>query len=433
MAPIGTELTPLNNEKPGQNNPAKLPFSSAFSRFFLGSVASDAGAGLAGFLISIIAVVSFQSDASEMGRLVVFRQVPVVILSLFVGVFIDRVSVRKLMIVVTIVITGLLLTASVFPVGPDTSITWLYFFVFLVGSATLFLDIGLTTLLPGILPRDQLVSANARLQVASSVTSVATPVVGGAIVRAFQPIFGLVAAALFYACAVLAFFRLSEPGRQPVKVGRLTIPGVFVEIREGMRVLFDVKILRSVIFSSCAGAFGSGIWTALLVLLLVGNFGLEPFHVGRVLAFAGLATIAGSWLCPRISTRLGPGPTLILGNTLSTLGMLCTAVGTSMGLLGPVVLGAALLGGGTPLYSINQIAIRQAITPLELMGRANASRRFLVFSFVPLGAFMGGELANYAGLAAGFGLATLALLVATLIALVSPLRNPDFNLVTQGD
>lgn len=421
----------MSERKAAVSETTRTPFSREFSRFFLGSIGSSAGAGLTGFLISIIAVISFEADASEMGRLVVFRQIPVVILSLFVGVYIDRISVRRLMMGVTIILSGLLLAASFTPMGAGTSINWLYLFVFLVGTATLFIDIGLTTLLPQIASRDQLVHANARLSIASSLTSALMPVIGGAIIRAAQPIAGLVVAAVFYAGAFASFFRLNEPEKPPAKKEPLTITGIFVEIREGLQILFEVKVLKTVMLSSCAGAFAFGIWMALLVLLLVGSFDLEPFGVGRVLALASVATVAGSWACPRVTARLGPGLTLILGNAASTLGIFCAAVGAGTGLLGPVVLGAALLGGATPLYSINQIAIRQAITPQDLMGRANASRRFLVFSFLPLGAFVGGELANQAGLAAGFGLASAAMMVATLIAVVSPLRNPDFKLLAE--
>lgn len=417
----------MSDEISGGQAAGKMPFSPAFSRFFLGSVASSAGAGLTGFLISIIAVMSFDADASQMGRLVVFRELPVVVLSLFAGVFIDRISVRKLMMGVVIVLSSLLIAASFFPVGPDTPFTWLYIFVFLIGTATLFKDIGLTTLLPQILPAKQLVHANARLNIANSVNSAAMPVIGGAIIRAVQPVAGLAVAAVFYIVAAISFLRMKETDRQPAQKERLTVAGVFTEIREGLQVLFEVKILRTVMLSSCAGAFGMGIWSALLVLLLVGYFGLEPWAIGRILALASVATVAGSWACPRLSATLGSGPTLILGNVLSTLGIVGATVGATAGLPGPVILGAVLLGTGAPLYSINQIAIRQAMTPAHLMGRANASRRFLVFSFLPLGAFVGGELSNQAGLEAGFGLAALALALATLIALFSPLRNRGFN------
>ena len=200
------------------------------------------------------------------------------------------------------------------------------------------------------------------------------------------------------------------------------------DIGEGLRVVWAVRIWRTVILSSCAGAFSFGVWTALMVLLLSQVFSLTPFEIGLVVSLESLALVAGSAVCPRVSRAHGPGRALIIGNMISTLGIACTALGVFWIHLPAVIAGALIMGAATPLYSINQISIRQAITPPDLMGRANASRRFLVFSFLPVGAWIGGTLAHNAGLAAGFTLSAAAMLVAALIALSSPLRSPHLVL-----
>jgi MFS family permease len=82
-----------------------------------------------------------------------------------------------------------------------------------------------------------------------------------------------------------------------------------------------------------------------------------------------------------------------------------------------------VLGFGAPIYSVNQIGVRQQMTPDHLLGRVNASRRFIVFGVGPIGALIGGFLGEAIGwrptLLVGGGVAVLAFLWVFL----SPVRS----------
>jgi hypothetical protein len=82
----------------------------------------------------------------------------------------------------------------------------------------------------------------------------------------------------------------------------------------------------------------------------------------------------------------------------------------------------ALLSGGMSLFSVNQISLRQAITPFALLGRINATRRLLVFGVAPMGALVGGAIGTAFGLRAALLAAAAIELLALLIAYASPLR-----------
>ena len=61
----------------------------------------------------------------------------------------------------------------------------------------------------------------------------------------------------------------------------------------------------------------------------------------------------------------------------------------------PWLVAAVALGGfASVVYNINQVSLRQAIVPLRLQGRMNASMRFLVWGTLPLGSLTGGILAT---------------------------------------
>jgi predicted MFS family arabinose efflux permease len=89
----------------------------------------------------------------------------------------------------------------------------------------------------------------------------------------------------------------------------------------------------------------------------------------------------------------------------------------------PFLIAAQVFSGiGHPIYSINQLSLRQALTPDRLLGRVNASRRFVVFGIGPLGALAGGVLGQSIGLRGTLGVAATTLGLSVLWMILSPLR-----------
>ena len=82
----------------------------------------------------------------------------------------------------------------------------------------------------------------------------------------------------------------------------------------------------------------------------------------------------------------------------------------------------ALRGSGMTLFSVNQITLRQAITPSQLLGRVNATRRVVVFGVVPLGALLGGALGGGIGLRPTLLAAACVVLLAFALMVFSRLR-----------
>ena len=84
------------------------------------------------------------------------------------------------------------------------------------------------------------------------------------------------------------------------------------------------------------------------------------------------------------------------------------------------------IGLGSPPYNVNQVSLRQAITPDRLQGRMNATMRVIVWGTVPLGSPFGGLLGDSVGVVdtlyiggAIAGLAALWIVLGPVIALRS--------------
>jgi hypothetical protein len=87
-----------------------------------------------------------------------------------------------------------------------------------------------------------------------------------------------------------------------------------------------------------------------------------------------------------------------------------------------LVVGTALASLGATIFSVNQMSLRQHLTPIALLGRVTAARRFLIFSLAPLGSAVGGALGTVLGLQTTLLIGGLVGMVSVVVVFFSPLR-----------
>jgi hypothetical protein len=81
---------------------------------------------------------------------------------------------------------------------------------------------------------------------------------------------------------------------------------------------------------------------------------------------------------------------------------------------------------GVVAYNVTQVSFRQRLCPPGLLGRMNASVRFIVFGTMPLGGLLGGALGTWIGVLPTLWLAVGGQVLAALPVVLSPL-------MTMGD
>jgi predicted MFS family arabinose efflux permease len=144
-----------------------------------------------------------------------------------------------------------------------------------------------------------------------------------------------------------------------------------------------------------------------------------------------MAMAVGSLISPWVSNSFGVGRSVILGNSITAFAYGTLAIAAFVQSAELSVLALVMSGFGTSFYIVNQTSIRQSVTPPALMARVHASRRFVVFSFLPLGSLTGGLVADEYSLAASLSIACLFMTIAALITLFSPLRHRSLQLTTE--
>ncbi len=358
-----------------------------------------------------------------MGYLGVAEGMPALLFSLVIGVWVDRWRRRPVLVAADLgraALMGLIPATALLGV---LRMEGLYVIAFAAGTLSLFFDVAVTSFLPTVVQRAWLIDANGKLQMSSSVTSVGGRALGGVLVQALTAPVAIAADALSFLASALLIGRVraQEPGPE-ARRERKDVRG---EIGEGLRFLIGEPLLRSMTLSSAIGSLALSAQATVLVLYATRALGVTPALLGAVFAIRSVASVAGAALSGRVGRRLGAGRAVIWGTLMGALGaMTLPLAGGPLALAVLLLIAAQVLAGiGAPIYSVNQVSLRQEITPDRMLGRVNAGRRFLVFGAAPVGAFLGGLSGSELGLRTTLLLGGVGMALAFVVVLLSPLRH----------
>jgi MFS family permease len=145
--------------------------------------------------------------------------------------------------------------------------------------------------------------------------------------------------------------------------------------------------------------------------------------IGLLAAANGIGALLGAAFAGRIATRLTLGYAIVAAGFLQSLALFLVPGAAAFAHSFAFLAGTSVMMGlAYSVLSINQISLRQRITPVHLLGRVTAARRFLIFSMAPLGAVLGGWLGTTAGLQPTLLVAAVITTIGALVMWFSPIR-----------
>jgi MFS family permease len=192
--------------------------------------------------------------------------------------------------------------------------------------------------------------------------------------------------------ACISFIKSKEAAPQPSN------QHIVSAIREGMSVIWQDPIFRPItcataVLNFCGSAFG-----AIYILYVTDALHISSFSLGIVLGIGSAGALLGSFVANRLIQKSGVGWTLIISCFMIVIGSFIVPMipvnAAKYVIIRLLALGQLLSTIGSTVYFITQVSLRQTITPNHLLGRVNASNRFISRSFMPLGALAGGALGS---------------------------------------
>lgn len=393
-----------------------------FMKLWIGQTVSEFGSHITGTGIPLTAVIVLGATPAQMGVLVAISALPVLILGLLAGVWVDRLRRRPIMIAMDLGRMALLLLIPAAALTGRLNLGLLYVVAAAAGTFTLFFDVAYRSVLPSLVERENVLEGNTKLATTDALAEIGGPALAGLLIQVISAPMAILFDALsfLFSAASLAMIRTFEPRPTTNRTTR----SIWHEMIEGLRVIAHHPLLRIIATGASVKSFFGSFFGALYSLYALRDLGLSPALIGVLVAAGGVGALIGATIAGPLTRRLGPGRTL-------TGALLC---GGLINLLmplagGPVIVAAGMMiavqligDAAAAVYEINELTLRQTSVPDHLLGRANASMGFLAQSISPLGALIGGALATLIGVRLTLLVAVLGSLAAALWMLRSPLR-----------
>jgi MFS family permease len=385
----------------------------AYRRLWTSILISSLGGQVTMLALPLTAAVLLHASPTQMGVLVACEIAPFVLLSLPAGVWLDRV--RKLPVYIAGEASLALVVATVpaaYYLGWLT-MPWMYVVAFVMGCVYVVAGSAAQIVLTQVVPRERLVEAHARNALASSGAEVAGPGFAGALIKAAGAPAALLLDALMLVGSVLILrgVRVQEALDSPKD------SHFWRDLRAGVRFVRGNALL--VTMACTVGLWQMAHHAAIVVQILFATrtLKLNESQIGLSFVGLGVGTVAASTLGHRISSRIGPGPSLVLGVAVCSAGwlLLAAAPASSLG-RAAFALMLLLFGFGAVLIFINFLSLRQAVTPAPLLGRMTSTMRWLILLPAGPGALIGGALGEHVSLRASLLFAGGSALVVAFVA-----------------
>jgi MFS family permease len=392
-----------------------------FLKLWSAETISQVGSQVTGLALPFVAILTLDVSAFEVALLGVVEFAPFILVSLPAGVWVDRMRRKRILVVSDIGRAALLLSVPIAYWLDVLSIWQLYVVGFAVGVFTVFFDVAYQSYLPSLVNRDQLVEGNSKLEVSRSGAQIAGPSIAGPLVEILTaPVAILVDAISFVASGLFLFgIRKEEELPEPKPEEKTSMKA---DLGEGLRYVLGHRYLRWIAASTATFNFWGNVMFAVYVVYMVRELELGPTAIGLIFAVGSVGYLAGALVTSRLSSRLGVGPTIVLGSALGIPSLLVPLAPKSY----PepfLIASQALVSLGLPIYNVTQVSLRQAITPERLQGRMNSVMRFVVWGVIPLGTLAGGALASAVSLKFAIWVGAIGSCTAFLPVLLSSVRS----------
>jgi MFS family permease len=392
-----------------------------FLLLWSGQTVSDVGSAVTMLALPLLAVSVLKATTFEVSLISILTSLAFLLISLPAGVVVDQVRKHGLMMWCDVARMALLGSIPLAGVLWHVTLWQIYAVATLAGILSVFFDVSYQSYVPVLLDGEQLVDANGKLGATNAFAGLVGPSLGGALVGFMGAARAVAADAGSFAASALSLLFIRTPEPKPER--RAEHISFRAAMNEGLSFVVKHPILRKIV--ACTGTanfFSSGVG-AVDIVFLVRTLHASPTVVGALFSLAAIGGVIGGllagWLGRRIGTAriiwvsaLVPTPLfLLMPLARPGWGVLLFAVG----LFAQYCLGV--------VYNTAQVSYRQRICPPQLLGRMNASVRWIVWGTMPLGALFGGALGTWIGVRQTIAVCAVGAIAAGFWVFFSPLRH----------
>jgi predicted MFS family arabinose efflux permease len=401
-----------------------------FLKLWAAQAISQLGDQITLLALPLVAVLTLDASAAQMGILTAAELMPHLLFSLFAGVWIERSQRRRHLMILADVARALLLASVPLAAAFDLlSFPQLLGVAFAVGTFAVMFDISWATMLVTVVPRRDVVEANSKFSLSRALSFVAGPSLAGFLVQLLTaPLTLLLDAFSFVGSALfLGRIRVQEP-----PVDQDGHEGTLRSLRSGLGFVLGDPLIRSELACVATINLFNFVFWSIFVLFATKELGVSPGVLGLALGAGAVGGIVGSLVAVRLERVIGLGPAFTVGAVLFPLPLVLVPLAS-----GPEPVIAAMLATaeflssvGVMILDVNGGSLMLLRTPHRLRSRMSGSFRFVNMGIRPIGALLGGALGTAIGLQTTIWIGALGALLGVFWLLFSPI--PRLRVVAEA-
>ncbi|MEU5979603.1 MFS transporter [Streptomyces sp. NPDC047315] len=388
--------------------------------------------------IPLVAVVALDAGPGAVGLLTTLGTAAFLLIGLPAGAWVDRLNKRWVLICADLARTAMFLSVPLAWALDGLTLAHLYAVTLLSGCAAVFFDVSSQSTLPGILATDQLTRANAAVVSLQAAGQIAGRGAGGLAIQALSaPVAVLAMGALYLGSALRLFGMRAEPGRTEKAEGKAAEakgvkgaeakaarPKLSAEIREGLRHVLGTPELRVLVIAGVLTNLGIQFVNTLLPVLFTRELGLSAGVLGLYWSVSGIGIFLGARCARPLAERFGLGRTVVgMGACLAPAALVVPFIDR-----GPwlwiAMAGWFLVTTRLGVDNVLVVTLRQHLTPPALLGRMNATFRFLLFGSIAVGSALAGLVGQYAGIRASMWVGAVCVSLVAVPATIGLRKGP---------
>ncbi|MHA7284324.1 MFS transporter [Arthrobacter sp. TMS2-4] len=402
----------------GPAEPHLLVRNRNFRALMVSSTFGVLGNAVAAVALPVIAAVELDASNFEVAALAGMTFLPWLLCGLLIGVWVDRLPRKPVMLTslaVRVLVLGLL------PVGyffDFLSTPLLFVAAFVAGVAGVFFQLADAALVQQAITADELMEGNGLITGSGAAADAAGRSAGGWLTGAIGASNTLIVQVTTSVIALVAIHRLDvEEIVRPRSDHRIVR-----EMWDGLRYTFSTAPLRALLLNAALWNLGGNISASLLVLLVLRTLGESEVWLGLLLAASSVGGAVGGITAHSLGERFGSGPLWrwsMVPGVLGYASLLILSPGPGMlwGILGMFVMGASVAWN-----IVIGTSFRQRVCPPAMMGRLGAASRTVSWGMLALASLVAGVLAETVGIRHAVLIGVLIACTAPLVALLGPLR-----------
>lgn len=413
-------MSKTRSERPG------LLKNANYRRLLGASAFGAVSAGAAGIGLDLVAVVTLQASAFEVGLINAVGTVSYLVLSVPVGVLVDRMRKSAIMGFAELLAAVALLWIPVAFVLGILEYWQLLLVTFVSGFAGMLFSIASRSVLPDIVDDDNVALAYSRQESATTAIDIVAPFVVGQVLRWVAAPFVLLISSVARVLSSILAFRLRG---LPERVDERAEP-YYRALGTGLRFSLGNRPVRLIVISTALINFGLAMGSAVETIYYVRTLEMSAPQIGVVLMCIGIGGLAGTLIGPIINKSLGERvafrtvtiamvPVVAILPLIAGFGRFAYVAVAAQGMLYAVLV---------VVYNVNSYSLTSRLTPRSLIARQMSFLGFAGMGVVPIASLLGG----FTGTAIG-AVSTLWIWVGiSVLAVIPTLALPDVRAPQEG-